>query len=328
MQPDKEAIMAAFINRQNKSTLFAKIFGSPENKAYTLQLYNAMNGTSFNNPDDLVLTTLETVVYMGMHNDVSFMLDCTMNVYEHQSTENGNMPLRFLCTLSQLYSAYVSDTKHELYREKALPLPAPKCVVFYNGTKEAPERTTMRLSDSFIGGREGDVEVVVHFININKGNNEKLQNDCTPLQEYCRLVDSIREKVSKGKSIEEAVDEAIDGMDDDSVLKGYLVRHRAGVKEIMFDEKSIEEVKEMVDKRINELEGMVANQSEMIKKQDRQLSKQSEMLNEQNSLLKEQEKNLSDAIAYVAKTFGISEKEAQERISSQHSQSEDPIPKT
>ncbi|MBR4164206.1 MAG: hypothetical protein IKR11_11840, partial [Solobacterium sp.] len=87
-------------------------------------------------------------------------------------------------------------------------------------------------------------------------------------------------------------------------------------------------VKEMVDKRINELEGMVANQSEMIKKQDRQLSKQSEMLNEQNSLLKEQEKNLSDAIAYVAKTFGISEKEAQERISSQHSQSEDPIPKT
>ena len=288
--------MAAIINRQNKSTLFAKIFGSPENKAYTLQLYNAMNGTSFNNPDDLVLTTLETVVYMGMHNDVSFMLDCTMNIYEHQSTENGNMPLRFLCTLSQLYSAYVSDTKHELYREKALPLPAPKCVVFYNGTKEAPERTTMRLSDSFIGGREGDVEVVVHFININKGNNEKLKKECKPLQEYCRLVDSIREKVSKGKSIEEAVDEAIDGMDDDSVLKGYLVRHRAGVKEIMFDEKSIEEVKEIVNKRINELEGMVANQSETIK---------------------EQEKNLSDAIAYIAKISGISEKEALELIHSQ-----------
>ena len=309
--------MAAFINRQNKSTLFAKIFGSPENKAYTLQLYNAMNGTSFNNPDDLVLTTLETVVYMGMHNDVSFMLDCTMNLYEHQSTENGNMPLRFLCTLSQVYSAYVSDAKHEVYREKALPLPAPKCVVFYNGTKEAPERTTMRLSDSFIGGREGDVEVVVHFININKGNNEKLKKDCKPLQEYCRLVDSIREKVSKGKAIEEAVDEAIDEMDDDSVLKGYLVRHRAGVKEIMFDEKSIEEVKEMVDRRINELEGMVAeknqqlaSQSELVKKQNRQLSKQSEML-------KKQEKNLSDAIAYVAKISGISEKEALELIHSQ-----------
>ena len=127
-------------------------------------------------------------------------------------------------------------------------------------------------------------------------------------------MDSIREKVSNGKAIEEAVDEAIDGMDDDSVLKGYLVRHRAGVKEIMFDEKSIEEVKEMVDKRINELEGMVAEKNQ-------QLASQSE-------LVKKQEKNFSNAIAYVAKAFGISEKEALERISSQHSQSEDPVPKT
>ena len=64
----------------------------------------------------------------------------------------------------------------------------------------------------------------------------------------------------------------------------------------MFDEKSIEEVKEIVNKRINELEGMVANQSETIK---------------------EQEKNLSDAIAYIAKISGISEKEALELIHSQ-----------
>jgi len=78
----------------------------------------------------------------------------------------------------------------------------------------------------------------------------------------------------------------------------------------MFDEKSIEEVKEMVEKRINELEGMVASQSELVEKQNRQLSKQSEML-------KKQEKNLFDAIAYVAKISGISEKEALELIHSQ-----------
>ena len=148
--------MTAFVNRQNKSTLFAKIFGSPENKAYTLELYNAINGTHFANPDDLILTTLETVVYMGMHNDVSFMLDCTMNLYEHQSTENGNMPLRFLWSLSQLYSAYVSDTDARLkvYLEKAMLLPAPKCIVFYNGIREAPERKTMKLSDFFIGAKK------------------------------------------------------------------------------------------------------------------------------------------------------------------------------
>jgi len=71
----------------------------------------------------------------------------------------------------------------------------------------------------------------------------------------------------------------------------------------MFDEKSIEEVKEMVDRRINELEGMVAEKNQ-------QLINQSEVL-------KEQEKNISDAVAYVAKIFGISEKEALELIHSQ-----------
>ena len=93
---------------------------------------------------------------MGMHNDVSFMLDCTMNLYEHQSTENGNMPLRFLWSLSQLYSAYVSDTDARLkvYLEKAMLLPAPKCIVFYNGIREAPERKTMKLSDFFIGAKK------------------------------------------------------------------------------------------------------------------------------------------------------------------------------
>ena len=304
--------MTAFVNRQNKSTLFAKIFGSPENKAYTLELYNAINGTHFANPDDLILTTLETVVYMGMHNDVSFMLDCTMNLYEHQSTENGKMPLRFLWSLSQLYSAYASAMDLDVYKEKTVPLPAPKCIVFYNGTKKMPERMTMRLSDSFIGGREGDVEVSVHLININKGNNEKLKEGCWHLQEYCGLVDTIRAKLSEGKIIEHAVDESIDEMDKDSVLKEYLVKHRAGVKEIMFDEKSIEEMKEKVDRRINELETEVSKKDALLSEKDQQIVSQSEMLNEQG-------KNLSNAIAYVAKTLGISEKEAQERIASRDS---------
>ena len=101
----------------------------------------------------------------------------------------------------------------------------------------------------------------------------------------------------------------------------------------MFDEKSIEEVKEMVDKRINELEGMVAEKNQ-------QLASQSELVKKQNSLLKEQKKNLSDAVknlynsickeqkdhsdtlSYVAKIFGLSEKETLELIHSMESQNE------
>lgn len=118
-------------------------------------------------------------------------------------------------------------------------------------------------------------------------------------------MDTLRKKHSEGKSLEQAVDEAIDGMDNDWVFKEYLVRHRAGVKEIMFNEKSIEEVREMVDKRISQLQDELTEKS-------RQLVNQTELLNEQG-------KNLSNAIAYVAKTLGISEKEAQERIASRDS---------
>ena len=39
---------------KEKDRLFCFIFGSEENKKWTLSLYNAVNGTDHNNLDDLV----------------------------------------------------------------------------------------------------------------------------------------------------------------------------------------------------------------------------------------------------------------------------------
>ena len=47
------------INRENKDRLFRFIFGNEENKAWTLSLYNAVNGTSYQNPDDIIITTIQ-----------------------------------------------------------------------------------------------------------------------------------------------------------------------------------------------------------------------------------------------------------------------------
>ena len=66
-------------NREYKDRLFKFIFGNPENKEWTLSLYNAVNGSSYTNPDDIKLTTLENVVYMNMKNDVSFLIADTMS---------------------------------------------------------------------------------------------------------------------------------------------------------------------------------------------------------------------------------------------------------
>ena len=62
------------INRRYKDRLFYALFGSEERKRLTLELYNAINQTDYDNPDDLQINTIEDVVYMGMKNDVSFLL--------------------------------------------------------------------------------------------------------------------------------------------------------------------------------------------------------------------------------------------------------------
>ena len=84
------------INRQYKDRLFKFLFGNPEHRDWTLSLYNAVNGTAYENPDDITFTTIENAVYMGMRNDVSLLLADTMDFYEQQSTYNPNMPMRFL----------------------------------------------------------------------------------------------------------------------------------------------------------------------------------------------------------------------------------------
>ena len=87
-------------NRKYKDSLFRMVFSKKED---LLDLYNAINGTDYQNTDNLEVNTLENVLYMSMKNDVSFMIGNTMNLYEHQSTFNPNMPLRGLFYLSDLY---------------------------------------------------------------------------------------------------------------------------------------------------------------------------------------------------------------------------------
>ena len=132
-------------NRKHKDTVFRMLYSD---KRAILELYNALNGSDYQNPDDLTITTLENAVYMSMKNDVSFLLDERMTLYEHQSTWNPNMPLRDLLYIARLMEKNVD--KDLLYLSEPVKIPAPHFVVFYNGAKEAPEDVTLRLSDAFI----------------------------------------------------------------------------------------------------------------------------------------------------------------------------------
>ena len=136
------------INREYKVTVFSKLFG--EDKENALSLYNAVNNSNYTNVDDLIFTTLDDVVYMKMKNDVSFLFDKTLSLYEHQSTYNPNMPLRGFLYFADLYRQLIKNNE-QIYSKNIVKIPTPKYIVFYNGSmKDMPESVKeLHLSDAF-----------------------------------------------------------------------------------------------------------------------------------------------------------------------------------
>ena len=120
--------------RAYKDRIFRMIF---KGKRALLALYNAMNDTAYQDPEELVITTLENAIYLGMKNDVSFMICDRLFLYEHQSTKNPNMPLRNLLYVADLYSVLTKDMF--LYGELPAAIPEPRFVVFYNGEQKMEE---------------------------------------------------------------------------------------------------------------------------------------------------------------------------------------------
>lgn len=82
-----------------------------------------------------------------MRNDISFLLDSRLTLYEHQSTYNPNLPLRYLMYIADLHSNMVRDAN--LYSSRALSIPTPEFIIFYNGDEMQPDRQELKLSDLF-----------------------------------------------------------------------------------------------------------------------------------------------------------------------------------
>jgi hypothetical protein len=237
----------AMINKEHKDRLFCFLFGSESNKEWTLSLYNAVNGTDHRDADDILFTTMDDAIYMGMKNDVSFNLFHVMNIYEQQSTYNPNMGVRQLMYAGKLYDKYIHRNKLNVYGKRIVKLPIPKLVVFYNGT-EGKEDRILKLSDAFeTKGQavESDIEVKVRMININYGQNRKLLGACRPLEEYAWLVKHIREN-HEDMDIENAVDKAIDEMPADYVIRPFLIGNRAEVKGMCITEYNEAETLQMI----------------------------------------------------------------------------------
>lgn len=232
------------VNKQYRDRLFKLIFGEEERKQYTLDLYNALNNSSYTNVDDLKLVTLEDAFYVGMKNDVSFIFSDVLSLYEQQSTINPNMPLRMALYIFEEINRYIEDNKLDLYSSSIQMIPAPKCVVFYNGRAPFPEKKKYYLSNSYINHEKGDVEVMVMVYNINGRNNIELKKKCPVLFEYSWLIDETERNRKKGMDLDASVDTMIDSVPDNFQLKEFLVKERDKIMNVLFKKYTVDDYKE------------------------------------------------------------------------------------
>ena len=221
--------------REYKDRLFKAIFGrdTEESKRWRLELYNALNGTDFTDPDELQVNTIENVIYITMHNDISFLVDDQMCLYEQQSTLNPNMPLRGFFYFSQLYQKYLSEKKeapNDILSSRLVQIPTPRFFVFYNGKKEAEDIFKMRLSDAFMNpDKSGDFEWTATVININQDRLDPLHKNCVPLYDYARFVAKVRECSKGGAPTAESVTQAVNWATKQNLLSGFFERQKAEV---------------------------------------------------------------------------------------------------
>ena len=226
-------------NREYKSDVFSMLM---QDKERALQLYNAMNGSSYDNPEDVEMVIHDGGISLSVRNDASFIVDARLSIYEHQSTVCPNMPVRSLIYFSVILSDMLSDKKKgtkkgkNIYGRRLVKIPTPHFVVFYNGEEEQPEVQELKLSDAFEKPTdEPNLELKCKVYNINDGKNKAIMESCGWLNDYMTFVNKVREYHADGAFDDLAIDieKAIDYCIDNDILKEFLKTYRSEVTKSM-----------------------------------------------------------------------------------------------
>ncbi|MFI3214915.1 MAG: hypothetical protein R3Y24_16515 [Eubacteriales bacterium] len=209
------------VDRNYKNNIFNMVFSQRE--AF-LSLYNTVNHSNYTDVNQLEIKILNNAIYASYKNDVSYIIDCTLSLYEHQSTLNPNMPLRTLFYVSSQLSEMTKDDN--LFGTKIIKIPNPKFVCFYNGEKPLQDHIQWKLSESYQKEEEEyQLELIVDVYNINIGHNKEMMATCKMLQDYAVYVNTVR-KYANELPLVEAVDKAINECIDNDILTEFLKKNR------------------------------------------------------------------------------------------------------
>ena len=247
-QLDKKSIT----NKKYKDTVFRLLFN---NKKEALGLYNNLYDADYTDESLIEIVTLEDVLFTPRKNDIAFTMNGRFVVLlEHQSTINENMPLRFLIYIARLYEKIIDVDN--IYRKKLLKIPTPEFTVLYNGgddlIKDGRKVTEqeLRLSDAF---NEEDVqlELKVKVIDIRYPSHNKAVTKSDTLEQYSCFIQIVEECKKQEKNLDKAMKKAIDIAIEKGILKEFLIRHSAEVRNML-----TLEYNEEVAKRVEREEAM------------------------------------------------------------------------
>lgn len=227
-------------NREYKSDVFSMLM---EDKRNALQVYNALNGSSHEDPDMVEMYTLEKGISLSIRNDAAFIIDMELNIYEHQSSFNVNMPLRSLIYFITVVKGLVKN--RDLFSSRMITIPTPHFAVFYNGTKDRPGREVLRLSEAYAKASDKpELELYCTVYNINPDKDNGLLKQCKILDEYTQFVETVRRFEHDGE--EKPVENAIDYCIGNHILEEFLKGRRAEVLKAMAIDMTFERREELI----------------------------------------------------------------------------------
>ena len=311
-----------------KDRIFRMIF---KEKKELLMLYNAMNSTHYDDPEALSVTTLDNAIYLGMKNDISFVLYDKLMLYEHQSTKKPNMPLRNLFYVSDVYSGLTKDKN--LYSSARFSIPEPRFTVFYNGLDKMPEKSVLKLSDMYThrahpntcpcgtGGLrpikyknvsgQVSLELITQVFNINLGYNKELLDNCRTLHGYAAFVDLVRKYQKTENSLKTAISKAIDECIANNILADFLRTNKAEVLKM-----SIYEYDEARQRQFDREEGRQAGLTE---------GRQAGLAEGRQAGLAEERQTSIRNLIETSQELGSSREDTVKRVAQKYSVSEDDV---
>ena len=238
------------LERNYKDTVFVTVF---QDKKRLIELFNAIFDEDYDENAEISIVTIKDVLFRTLKNDVAFVLGGRFVILvEHQSTINGNLPLRDLLYISTVLKRMV-DSK-QLYREKTVKIPRPEFVVLYNGQDDFPEYQELRLSDAYLGDKppaEKDaLQLIVKVYNINNEKHARILKKSETLRQYSRFVEIMRGYRHIDQLNNAVMVEVMERCKQENVLTDFFDQYGTELIEMLFKELTREE-----DLEISRLDG-------------------------------------------------------------------------